>query len=638
MVKILPSRFIKKYFLAAIFLLLLQYTFAQTKFSAVCPEKKIGKNEYVEIQYTLENAVNIEQINPPEFKNFTIVSGPNQQSGMSNYNGNIKQYVSIGFVLKPLTTGTFTLSPGSAKADGKVYYSNAISIEVNNSASQSSHSGGTSVTSPFANLNFDFPPDPPVHEYDDYILKKGENVEDKIKKNLFIKADVSKARCYVGEPIIATYKLYTRLKSESNLIKSPSLNGFSVSELGAPGDNTLTTEKFKGRDYSVYILRKVQLYPLQPGTIELDPAQVQNKVTFIRAEYAGAHNGDVFYNMLRDFSDASAPAEGLQEKDVTVQSPPVNITVMPLPETGKPAIFKGAVGNFVIDAVLEKNIITTDDAGNLKISISGTGNIQMVNAPSITWAEGLEGFESKSAENIDKTSVPMKGIKIFTFPFTAKQAGNYVIPPVSFCFFDISSKLYKTITTKAISITVEKGSGNVAVLGDNAANNKPSSAYQVNTVYPYRWYIAAGAAGLLVLLIFVVQNDRKSRLVNSKTIKVENPEKNAIAMDQVIPSNPLIEAERILFENDSSNFYPSLYNALRNYLSVKLDVSPEELNKKKISEQLDKCNVGVGTALILNSLLNEIELNLYAPPSSATHMQAVYEKASEVVSLLDKQC
>ena len=70
-----------------------------------------------------------------------------------------------------------------------------------------------------------------IHEYDDYILRKGENVAEKIKKNLFIKIDVNKKSCYVGEPIVATYKLYTRLKSESNIIKTPSFNGFSVSEL-----------------------------------------------------------------------------------------------------------------------------------------------------------------------------------------------------------------------------------------------------------------------------------------------------------------------------------------------------------------------------------------------------------------------
>ncbi len=478
--KFLPFSALKNILLLSFLLFLQQFIFAQTKFTAVCPEKKIGKNDYIEIQFTVENG-NAEQINAPQFKNFTVVSGPNQQSGMSNVNGNIKQYVSIGFVLKPLSTGTFTIPSATAKVDGKEYRCNPVTIEVTNSSPAGPHSGGNSVTSPLGNLNFDLPLASPVHEYDDYILKKGENVEEKVKKNLFIRADVNKTNCYVGEPIVATYKLYTRLKSESNLIKSPSLNGFSVNDLGMPGDYSVTTEKYKGREYSVYILRKVQLYPLQTGTVQLDAAQVQNKITFIRAEYANAKRGDVFYDMLRDFSDAATPSEGLEERNVTIQSDPVNILVKPLPEAGKPTTFKGAVGSFSIDASVEKSDITTDDAGNFKINISGNGNIQMINAPEIQWPQGLESFESKSTENIDKTAVPMNGSKIYTFPFAAKQAGNYIIPPVNFSYFDIKTNSYKTIATKPVTIKVEKGNGNKAALlidpAKNTQNKKTNKIY-----------------------------------------------------------------------------------------------------------------------------------------------------------------
>src|SRR5438105_1202396 len=101
---------------------------AQVKFSAVCPNKQIGKNEYLQVQYIVENASNVEQIIPPSFKNFSIVSGPNQSSGMSNINGNIKQYIALEYILKPLRTGNFTLDPATAKADGKILRSNSLAI------------------------------------------------------------------------------------------------------------------------------------------------------------------------------------------------------------------------------------------------------------------------------------------------------------------------------------------------------------------------------------------------------------------------------------------------------------------------------------------------------------------------------
>ncbi len=75
---------------------------AQVKFSVICPEKKIGKNDFLQVQYMVQNASNVESIIPPRFKNFDIVSGPNQQSGMSIVNGKTDQYVAISFYLKPI--------------------------------------------------------------------------------------------------------------------------------------------------------------------------------------------------------------------------------------------------------------------------------------------------------------------------------------------------------------------------------------------------------------------------------------------------------------------------------------------------------------------------------------------------------
>ena len=99
----------------------------------------------------------------------------------------------------------------------------------------------------------------------------------------------------------------------------------------------------------------------------------------------------------------------------------------------------------------------------------------------------------------------------------------------------------------------------------------------------------------------------------------------------------MLEAEEILLENNAYRFYPVINSCLRKYLALKLNFPEKELSKKNLNELLDKSNVGVGTTLMLTSLLENIELNLYAPLSPANQMQEVYEKASEVVSLLDKQ-
>ncbi len=634
-------RDLSKYFLTLLFIFLLSFSFAQVKFLASSNGKTIGKNDYLELQFTVENAANVESITPPSFKNFVVVSGPNQQSSMSSINGNIKQALSIGFVLRPLSTGSFAIGSATAKADGKEFHSNPLTIQVTNSFSSNRSSGGSnSVLSPFGNITLDFPREPVTHQFDDYILQKNENVAEKIKRNLFIKIDVSKKSCYVGEPVIATYKLYTRLKSESNVLKAPSFNGFSVSEMEMPDNNSLTTEKYNGREYNVYTLRKVQLYPLQPGKLSLEPVEVKNRITFLKAEYAGKRRGDIFYDMLRDFADENAPGEATEQQVITITCDTLNIIVKPLPDADKPSSFKGAVGNFKITAGLEKNNITTDDAGSLKVTISGAGNVQLINAPDIVWPKGIEGFESKSSENLDKLSVPIKGNKVFIYPFTITNPGDYTIPAINFSYFDITSQSYKTISTQSLTVHVKKGTGNhQKVLNSTDQSNLGKNKNWYNLFNDYAMYFITGLLLLAACLVLFAKNkkDKKEAAVKKAPL-VNTPENKVEEINEfIIPVNPLADAEEKLSEGDIAQFYKVLDVSLHNYFSEKLKVPMEELTKKKINERMDKCNVGVGTTLLVNSLLEDIEVNLYAPVSSAIQMQEVYEKASEVVSLLDKQ-
>ena len=152
------------------------------------------------------------------------------------------------------------------------------------------------------------------------------------------------------------------------------------------------------------------------------------------------------------------PQDAVIEQHVTLQSKAVEITVKPLPLENKPADFKGQLGNFTINLLLQKNNITTDDAGNLKIVIEGQGNIQLINAPKDKLARRIDGYDAKITDDIDKFSVPMKGSKTFTYPFTVSKAGTYTIPPVSFSFFDPASSVYKTLHTEplVIMLPVEK--------------------------------------------------------------------------------------------------------------------------------------------------------------------------------------
>src|ERR1700743_1445471 len=104
--------------------------FAQTSFTATISPSVIGKDETAQLSFTIENAQQVEQIVPPELKDFQILSGPNQQSSFQSVNGVTKQSVGVSYLIKPTAIGNFTIDAASAKADGKILKSNKVTIKV----------------------------------------------------------------------------------------------------------------------------------------------------------------------------------------------------------------------------------------------------------------------------------------------------------------------------------------------------------------------------------------------------------------------------------------------------------------------------------------------------------------------------
>ncbi|HXB90798.1 MAG TPA: BatD family protein, partial [Puia sp.] len=300
-----------------------------------------------------------------------------------------------------------------------------------------------------------FGPAEPADIDREYVLRPGENIKDKIRKNLFVRVQVDKNTCYVGEPIVATYKLYSRLNSESRVTKRPSLNGFSVYDMIDPNADAVSVEKLNGKPYTVHIIRKTQLVPLQAGTIDLDPVEVENTVHFVRKDPRQEHKHSG--NAMRDFFDQMAGEDEMGPEvtdNVTLDTKPLPITIKPLPEENRPAGFNGAVGRFSIQASLANRNISAQEDATLHVVVRGQGNLPVITAPSVSWPNGIEAFDPTAKEDVNKTVAPMSGSKSFDYVFTPRNPGHYTIPPITFPYFDPSSRSYKTAETASLDIQV----------------------------------------------------------------------------------------------------------------------------------------------------------------------------------------
>lgn len=622
-----------KRIISFLFFIAIGHAHAQVKFTAVATPAQLGPNDYTELKFIIENASDLDHIQPPAINNFTLISGPSQENGMSVINGDVKKYVAVSYVIKPKGIGNFTIAGATAKIDGREMRSNSVTIKVDNAfANANNNSGLNAFNTPF---NF---PDPfadasPEPRFNDNILKKGDNAIEKIKNNLFVRLETDKTSCYVGEPIIASYKLYTRLQSESNITKNPSFSGFSVIDLQQPDNVTSRVEKLNGREYNVYTIRKVQLYPLQAGNLELESAEVENNVHFIKAEYMNRRQ-DAFGDMFPGFQNNNIPPEGIEDHKLTLQSKPITILVKPLP-AGSPATFKGAVGNFEINAAVAKNAFTTDDAGALTVTISGAGNLQMVTAPDISWPNGIEGFDAKTSDDLYKTNVPVSGRKIMEYPFTVSTAGEYTIPPISYSFFDPKTATYKTVSTKPVKFTVTPGTGKPKTFDTSTiTKNEPSMLMRF---FSNRLRVVSVVAALILIgLIFWLKRDKRKEESAIQQLKdmAELESVNTIIENQ---KNPLADAEESMLISDGSTFYQKLNSGFKNYLSNKLQIPLEDLNKKSINEKMDKASIPLGTSLEINKLMDEIEWQLFTPDVDNEKMQDMYSRANVLMQEINSR-
>lgn len=623
-----------------VFFVLLQtpwFASAQLRFTASVIPSQIAKDEYTQLRLIVENGTDVQQIDPPALAHFVTISGPNWERGMNMVNGDVTRYVAVNYVIRPKGPGTFVIPSVTAKADGKILRSNPVSVHVTNANSGNNNPGGNNFFSPFS--GFDPFAEPPAEStYRDFILHKGEDPADKIKKNMAVKVETDKPSCYVGEPVVATYKLYTRLKSESGMTKTPNFNGFSVIDLPDPNNLNYHTEKLNGRDYNVYVLRRAQLYPLQPGDLELESAEIENNVHFVKEAYFKKQQ-DLMSDMFRDLTDAQVPAEGVINQKITLVSAPLIIHVKPLPEAGKPSDFKGAVGNFSIEAHLSKNNFTTDDACELNLIISGSGNLQLVNAPDMSWPADVEGFEPKIKDDLNKASIPVSGRKLISYPFTAARPGSYSLPPLSFSYFDVKTASYKTATTGALSFTVTQGTGK---RNDKASVDSKSTGNFLNRFFSNRWRVVAGVVILICCgLVFWFKRDKRREsnkaepapelLLQQHESDQDEPEKEL----RNLRTDPMSEAALYLHQSDPLSFYTALNQSLRQYLSGKLQILPDELNRKTLLEEFDKRGVRNDIILQWQQLLDELEWQLYTPFSQQEKMRGMYERADGLVSLLN---
>ena len=584
------------------------FALAQVKFYTRIDPQVVGRNQPVQVQYVIENAKSIDEFKAPTFEDFTLIQGPIESSGMSIINGNSTQYKSLLFLLQPKIIGKLNIKGASALVDGKQMKSNSMVVQVIN----------RNVTTPpptNQGFNFNFPEERPDVDREFY-LRPGENVIEKIKQNLFVKVEVNKTSCFVNEPIVATYKLYSRLRSESRIVKRPSYNGFSVYDMVEPDGSVTTTEVLNGKEYNVHLIRQSQLFPLQAGTYTLDPVEVENTVRFIKSE------GD----QGNPFDELFGTGGPVIEQTLSLSSKPVTISVKPLPAEKQPGSFDGAVGNFSISASLSKDTIHAGEMANLTVKIKGKGNLPMINAPDIKWPKGMEGFDAQANEEIHPETVPLSGVKTYRFPVTSKREGSSQVPALQFSFFDPSTQSYKTDSTATIPLYVlaalpgQKGMVNPTLRTRTTINPMPGNLLLI--------IVAAVVLAMAIAWTVLYSKSQKRKKEKERLLKAQQEQAQKVKVD------PLAKARLLLSMGDYVTFLKELEKAIWKKSAETLSIPSTMLNQPRVIQELQVRGAN-DAADLFREVAGCCEESLYIPGSLQENLHGIMTKAERLFDRLD---
>ncbi|MBR4352848.1 MAG: BatD family protein [Bacteroidales bacterium] len=563
----------------------------------------------------------------PGTDDFDVVWGPQKGSMSSTSIVNGKRtsthQETVTYLLQPRKTGTFTLPGATASVDKNSVSSSTLKIEV-------VAAGGQTQTQPQGNSGGSQSgqqTQPERRENNDPAVTGTVSNQD-----IFLRLTLNKTNVVKGEPITATLKLYTRTDIAGfEDIKFPTFNGFWSKETVTVNNLEFNRENVNGTIYNAALVRQYALIPQQSGTLTIDPAEM---VCQLRVRTSSGSPLSIF----DDFFDQ------YQTIRKRISTPSIQVKVRDLP-AGAPASFAGGVGDFKVSAKMSKEGIKSNEAASLIVTISGNGNLSMLEAPKVDFPPDFEVYDLKST---DKTSASgTSGSKTFEFPFIPRSHGDFVIPSIEYTYYDNAHGKYVTTSTGDITVSVEKGEeiagGGVAVAGSNRQS--------VRSLSEDIRYIALGDGHLrkknrffagsplfyalmlaIFLAVFIV--DRLLRFSRARRADVagsKNRRANRMARAR------LKSAESYLKQGLGGAYYEELHKALTGYVSDKLMIPAADLSKDSISEKLRERGVRDESIAALTGLIDQCEFARYAPESEQRQMENEYNEALNVISDIESQ-
>ena len=612
----------KKLFCIVAFLLTAIFQMSAQNVIRVEAPDVVAVNEQFNVTFIIEGEKSPSDFQWSSGDDFQLVWGPQKGSSSSiqiiNGKRSSSHQTTFTYILIPKATGTFQLPVATALLSGDRISSTQASIQVVSDGASSSQSSGKNGSKSSGGG------------------QTSSTGSGEISSNdLFMRLSLSRMEVVIGEPITATLKIYQR----ANVVgfenaKFPTFNGFWSQETYVPNNIEFKRESQDDKIYNTAVLRTYVLIPQQSGTITIDPAEL---VCLVNIRTAPSTSNSLFDSFFQD------EYRTIRKR---VTTPAVKVKVNPLP-AGQPASFGGGVGNFGISARLTTDNLKTHDAASLIITVSGRGNVALLEEPKVNFPPDFEVYDTKTTENTDKSNGGTSGSKSFEYPFIPRSHGDFTIDPVEYSYYDVNAGKYVILRTEPLHVKVAKGKG-----GDSTPVTTVNSGVErkdVKSLADDIRFIFTGKPGLsgsgsffvgsvffwilLALMILgatsVYLAFRKVAAMRADVVGTKNRRATKMAQKR------LKLAGEYLDKNLYTAFYEELHKALIGFVSDKLNMDMSEISKDNIASALTDGGVSEEQTKAFTDLLDACEFARYSPDGGNEAMRSHYDAALKVISSID---
>lgn len=570
---------------------------AQVNFKASADKYKVGRNE----EFTISFKVNQKSQNftPPSFGRLKITSGPNQSVSSIGGFGTTRSYSeTFSYTLRASKAGKYTIGSAGITINGKRYKSEPFVITVSNSIERSKN-----------------PNDPQA-------------IAAELVK---IRVNTSKTTVYQGEPIIASFDVYFKTQiSAPSLLEEPDYTGFYQENIDPVRISTDGKRVLDNKEYNYAVVGRRMLLPQSTGDFKLGSIDMEIPTSI------PSNQRDIFGRRVSRTINFTSSAYFPK------------IKVKPLPEANKPSNFNGAVGQYKMDVEVSRNELTANESVTIKVSLSGAGNIKLVELPNPEFPSAFEVYDPKYSEKITTDIGGMRGKKTFEYLLIPRYGGSYKIPPIQFSYFDTKSKSYKTLSSENIELVVSGGPSQPQ--GPNTNGGFPSAGKEDvtflnkdiiyiktkdsklnlkgNANFPFKGFYLGLTfpimASIGIILFFLFKKNQEGDQAKMKQGKA-----GKLARKQ------LQEAKKMLEANDRDGFYQALSTALLGYFSDKLGLGKSQLNKDIIKEELDKRKVENSSISKALDMMERADLARFT--SASSNLESDYKETVIVITEIEKQ-